>query len=331
MGSRKLRRKPIPASGASAGTDVEGIKTFKGMHGATTAGRNRFMPPLDPAKWTGVRDALEYGSSAPQREPGVQSGASALAVGGGAAAAGRRRGLPRAERLDTGREAAAGPSSPRGCCGVMAAVSRPGRARVPRHRWATEPRPPRGWSSSWSIAIHRGWNVLGFTLSGRPPGGTPFAQSGDVRPCSTSSTRSNWVLDNIAEFGGDPGAVTVLRGSRAAAARLRRCSRCPSAQGLLFHRADHRKRCDDQIGRARAGRARSRASSLAEARATAFAAGAELQTPVDRIMSAYFETVRTMNVDQIDDGFLLRPSTATAVPGHPFHPTASGCGRPTYR
>ena len=69
------------AFGRVRGADYEGIKTFKGIpYGATTAGRNRFMPPLDPVKWTGVRDALEYGPSAPQREPGVQSESSALAV-----------------------------------------------------------------------------------------------------------------------------------------------------------------------------------------------------------------------------------------------------------
>ena len=49
----------------------------------------------------------------------------------------------------------------------------------------------------------------------------------------------------------------------------------------------------------------------------------ELQSlPVDRIMSAYFETVRSMNVDQMTMGF--SPTVdGTAVPGHPFHPTAS--------
>src|ERR1700733_6901891 len=58
------------AYGKIRGTDVSGIKTFKGIpYGASTAGRNRFMPPVEPAKWTGVRDALQYGPSAPQRNP----------------------------------------------------------------------------------------------------------------------------------------------------------------------------------------------------------------------------------------------------------------------
>src|ERR1700736_6470249 len=57
--------------GKIRGTDVEGIKIFKGVpYGATTAGKNRFMPPADPAKWTGVREALEFGPSAPQTETG---------------------------------------------------------------------------------------------------------------------------------------------------------------------------------------------------------------------------------------------------------------------
>ena len=63
--------------------DVDGIKTFKAIpYGASTAGRNRFMPPVDPAKWTGVRDALAYGPSAPQREPGTAPNTSDLAVAG---------------------------------------------------------------------------------------------------------------------------------------------------------------------------------------------------------------------------------------------------------
>src|SRR6185369_1900806 len=49
----------------------------------------------------------------------------------------------------------------------------------------------------------------------------------------------------------------------------------------------------------------------------------EIQTmPVDRIMSAYFATVRSMNVDQMTMGF-SPTADGNAVPRHPFHPTAS--------
>src|SRR5690348_15149518 len=53
--------------GKIRGTEVDGIRIFKGVpYGASTAGKNRFMPPVNPASWTGVRDALQYGASAPQ-------------------------------------------------------------------------------------------------------------------------------------------------------------------------------------------------------------------------------------------------------------------------
>jgi para-nitrobenzyl esterase len=49
--------------GAAAGD----VKIFKGIkYGASTAGANRFMPPQQPAHWSGVREALTYGPWAMQ-------------------------------------------------------------------------------------------------------------------------------------------------------------------------------------------------------------------------------------------------------------------------
>ena len=49
------------ASGKLRGMDVEGIKVFKGIpYGASTEGKNRFMPPQKPIAWAGVRDCTVW-------------------------------------------------------------------------------------------------------------------------------------------------------------------------------------------------------------------------------------------------------------------------------
>ena len=49
----------------------------------------------------------------------------------------------------------------------------------------------------------------------------------------------------------------------------------------------------------------------------------ELQNlPLDRLMAAYFATVRAMNVDQMTLGFSPTVN-GRSVPTHPFHPVAS--------
>ncbi len=60
------------AFGRIRGVEVRGIKVFKGVpYGASTAGANRFRPAVDPMPWTGIRDALRYGSTAPQSDPSL--------------------------------------------------------------------------------------------------------------------------------------------------------------------------------------------------------------------------------------------------------------------
>jgi len=53
--------------GKVRGLNHQGVKTFKGVrYGASTAGKNRFMPPQPVKPWVGVVDAFDYGQVNPQ-------------------------------------------------------------------------------------------------------------------------------------------------------------------------------------------------------------------------------------------------------------------------
>lgn len=53
--------------GKIRGLNHQGVKTFKGIrYGASTAGKNRFMPPQPVKPWAGVIDAFDYGQISPQ-------------------------------------------------------------------------------------------------------------------------------------------------------------------------------------------------------------------------------------------------------------------------
>ena len=297
------------AFGRVRGTDVDGIKTFKGIpYGASTAGANRFMPPLDPAKWRGVRDALEYGPSAPQREPGTQPAAGPLAVAGA--------GLP-----------------PEGEDCLVLNVWTPGvddRGKRPVMVWCHGGGFATGSGSSPGtdgtnlarrgdvvvVSINHRLNVLGFTylaeLHGHP-------QSGDAG-----------MLDIVHAL--EVGAREHRRVRRRSEQRhgIRPIGRRPQGRDAARHAVregaipsrDHRERRDDQARRAGASRAR-RDRARPHTRVAYQCRRRSLQgLPIDLIMKAYFATVRSMNVDQMTMGFSPTVDGA-AVPTHPFHPTAA--------
>jgi para-nitrobenzyl esterase len=298
------------AYGRIRGSEVAGIKVFKGVpYGASTAGKNRFMPPVAPAKWSGVRDALAYGPSAPQSEPGRERPASPRAV----AAAG----LP-AESED--------------CLvlNVWTPAIADGRKR-PVMFWCHGGGFVTGSGSSpvteganlarrgdlVVVTINHRLNVLGFT-SLEEPGGSEFETSGDVGMLDIVRALE-WVRDNIAQFGGDPNTVTIF-GQSGGGRKVATLLAMPSAKGL-FHRAIIQSGATLKLVEPPQGArvARELMSTLGLSKSQV----RELQVlPVDRIMSAYFAVVRRMNVDQMTQGFSPLVD-GTVVPQHPFHPTAS--------
>lgn len=57
------------SAGKVRGFERGGVFIFKGVpYGASTSGENRFMPPIKPEPWAGIRNALVYGRICPQED-----------------------------------------------------------------------------------------------------------------------------------------------------------------------------------------------------------------------------------------------------------------------
>jgi para-nitrobenzyl esterase len=298
------------AHGRIRGVDVEGIKTFKGVpYGASTAGVRRFMPPVEPTAWRNVRDALEWGPSAPQRRPGAQAQSSGLSV------------------------AAAGlPPEDEDCLvlNIWTPAVGDGRKR-PVMLWCHGGGFATGSGSSpvtdgtnlsrrgdvVVVSINHRLNVLGFTYL-EALGGADFAGSGDAGMLDIVHAL-RWVHDNIAEFGGDAGNVTVF-GQSGGGRKVSTLLTMPSARGL-FHRAIIESGATLKLVE------RDQATQVASTLLSKLGLGRgqvrELQRlPLERIMSAYFDVVRDMNVDQMTMGFAPTVD-GHFVPRHPFYPDAA--------
>lgn len=188
-----------------------GINVFKGIrYGADTAKR-RFMPPLPPDPWTEVRDALEYGSSAPQtsrQNDKPNEDCLFLNVWTPALRDGGKR--PVMFYIHGGAYNNGSGSSPL-YDGVR--LCRRGDVVV--------------------VTVNHRLNAFGYLYLARF-GGAEFADSGNVGQLDLILALQ-WVRDNIAEFGGDPNKVMVF-GQSGGGAKIATLMATPLAKNL-FHRA----------------------------------------------------------------------------------------------
>ena len=204
------------AYGKVRGAVVEGVNIFKGIpYGASTAGKNRFMPPVKPAPWAVTRDALAYGPTAPQ------------AVGRT-----RRNAPPEGEdclvlnvftpSLENG------PRRP-----VMVWLHGGGFSYGTGSEAILD-----GTSLAHSgdvvvVTINHRLGVFGYTYLGGAIG-SEFGMSGAAGMLDIVAALQ-WVRDNIDRFGGDPNLVTIF-GQSGGGRKVATLMAMPSAKGL-FHRA----------------------------------------------------------------------------------------------
>ena len=210
------------AAGRVRGATEAGIHVFRGVpYAATTAGANRFQPPLPPSPWSGVRNADRFGPRCPQVAP-PPTGAFASWT----------------EPSDQSEDCLV--------LNVWTPGLRDGRKR-PVMVWvhgggfsvgsgATNVNDGHRLSALGDVVVvtvnHR-LNLFGYLyldqLGGAADRGTANLGQLDL----VAALR--WVRDNIAGFGGDPGNVMVF-GESGGGSKVAALLAMPSAAGL-FHRA----------------------------------------------------------------------------------------------
>jgi para-nitrobenzyl esterase len=286
-------------SGRVRGYIDDSILVFKGIpYGADTAPR-RFMAPIPPEPWTGIRPALEFGPRAPQGKP------SRLASPAGSVA-------------DPG-----GPVS-EDCLylnvwtpGLRDGAKRPVMVYIHGGGFVAH-------AANFDIydgvrLCHRGDGVV-VTLNHRlnafgylflaELGGPSFADSGNLGQLDLILALK-WVRENIGEFGGDPDRVLIF-GESGGGAKIACLMGMPAATGL-FQRAATSS--GESVTVSRPGAATRRAEAVLNALGLSLAQIDQVRTiPMAMLISASHTA-----------GYFGPVLDGRAVPRHPFDPDAPAC------
>jgi para-nitrobenzyl esterase len=212
-------------SGKVQGIANTGIKEFKGIpYGASTGGKNRFMPPKKVAAWSGIRECFGHGPISPQTIADLRSDYAMMIqwdhhVGGigedcltlNVWTPGVNDGQKRAVLVSFhGGGFATGSGNSPGYDGAQLARLGDVVVVTVNHRLAS-------------------FGYLHLADLGAPP---EFAQAG-VAGIMDLVASLQWVRDNIEKFGGDPQKVMIF-GQSGGGAKTSTILATPSAKGL-FH------------------------------------------------------------------------------------------------